>query len=147
MDSKDEVESLISRVVDLMDDVKRLRNMLNKESSQNSQLAVIDGVNSEETRTFILNSKAQQKALEAKLAALEKKNKRLEMSLLDSKSRAEALQDKVELIESEKVALKASLNDIVAANEDIEAEADYLEEEQLRLLSKLHKKSWQVNTR
>lgn len=72
MDSKDEVESLRTRVEDLKDDVTRLRSMLQKESSQNSQLATVEGVNSEETRLFIAHSKAEQRELQAKLTAVEK---------------------------------------------------------------------------
>lgn len=139
--------SLITRVEDLKDDVTRMRNMLQKESSQNSQLATIEGVNSEETRIFIAQSKAEQRALKVKLTAVEKQNKRLEFSLDESKSRAEALQDKVEMIESEKVLLKASLHHIESAKKALEAKAEYLKGEQLRLLCKLHEKNRQFKTR
>jgi len=147
MDAKDEVESLRTRVEDLTDDVTRLRNMLQNESSQNSQLATIEGVNSERTRTFIANSKAEQRALQVKLTALEKQNKRLEFSLEESKSRAEALQDKVELVESEKGLLKASLHDMETAKKALDSKAENLEREQLRLLSMLHENNPQFKAR
>jgi len=147
MDSKDEVQSLMTRVEDLMDDVKRLRNMLKKESSQNCQLAMIEGVNSEETREFISHTKAQQRALQTKFASLEKQNKRLEMSIQDSKFRGEELQDKLKRIESEKVLLKASLNDMEDSKEAFELKAEYLEGEQLRLLGKLYQDSRKLHTR
>jgi len=130
-----------------MDDVKRLRNMLKKESSQNSQLAVIDSVSSVETREFIARSKAQQRALQANLTSLEKQNKRLEISIQDSKRRGDELQDKLKMIESKKVLLKASLNEMEKSKEALELKVEYLEGEQMRLLSRLHQDSQQYNTR
>jgi len=130
-----------------MDDVKRLRNMLKQESSQNSQLEVIDTVSSVETRAFIARSKAQQRALQANLYSLEKQNNRLETSIQDKKRRGDELQDKLKMIESKKVVLKASLNEMEESKEALEEKVEYLEGEQLRLLSRLHQNSQQYNAR
>jgi len=130
-----------------MDDVKRLRNMLKQESSQNSQLAVIDTVSSVETREFLAHSKAKQRALQANLISVEKQNKRLEISIQDSKRRVDELQDKLKTIESKKVLLKASLSEMEKAKEALEEKVEYLEGEQLRLLSRLYQNREQYNAR